>query len=238
MPHSNISGHYSQAYDAELQEAVDRLLKMGALVRQQLADALKAFVSGDIELAQQVVATDRTVNDYEVDIDEHCLDILVRRQPAARDLRLVLTVLKSINDVERIGDHAENIAQHLLDAALNERPNSAQLDDIELMGQRVQVMLQQALESFEKMDASAALAVLHQDKAIDSDYDRILRHNLTYMLEDTRQISRGLQITWVARALERIGDHARNLCQHSIFLEKGRNVAHLSDEELQRIVEK
>lgn len=238
MPHSNISGHYSQAYDAELQEAVERLLKMGALVRQQLADALKAFVSGDVELAQQVVATDRTVNDYEVDIDEHCLDILVRRQPAARDLRLVLTVLKSINDVERIGDHAENIAQHLLDAALNERPNSAQLDDIELMGQRVQVMLQQALESFENMDASAALAVLHQDKAIDSDYDRILRHNLTYMLEDTRQISRGLQITWVARALERIGDHARNLCQHSIFLEKGRNVAHLSDEELQRIVEK
>ncbi|MDX3774101.1 phosphate signaling complex protein PhoU [Chromatiaceae bacterium AAb-1] len=238
MPNDKITGHYSQAYDAELQQVVERLLEMGTLVQQQLADALQAFINGDLSLAQQVVETDRTVNRFEVDIDEQCLEILVRRQPAANDLRLILAVLKSINDVERIGDHAENIAQHLLDATQSDRPQSAQLDDIQQMGQRVSVMLQQALESFEKMDAAAALAVLHQDKAIDSDYDRILRHNLTYMLEDTRQISSGLQITWVARALERIGDHARNICQYSIFMAKGQNVTHLSDEELQQVVDK
>lgn len=238
MPNSKISGHYSQAYDAELQQVADRLLQMSNLVQQQLADALKAFVSGDLSLAQQVVETDRTVNSFEVDIDEQCLEILVRRQPAATDLRLILAVLKSINDVERIGDQAEHIARQLLNETESERPNQLQLDDINDMGQRVVTMLQQSLESFRNMDAEEAFSVLRQDKAIDSDYGRILRHNLTYMLEDPRQISRSLQITWVARALERIGDHARNICQYSIFLAKGRNVTHLSDEELQKIVDK
>lgn len=238
MPNNKITGHYSQAYDAELQGAIDRLLEMGDLVQKQLADSLTAYVTGDTTLAQQVIDSDHTVNTYEVDIDEHCLAILARRQPAANDLRLVLSVLKSINDIERIGDQAERIARYLLSETANERPNQAQLDDIDAMGQRVQVMLKQALESFEKMDAAEAFEVLRQDKAIDNDYGRILRHNLTYMMEDTRQISRSLQISWVARALERIGDRARNICQYSIFLTKGRNVTHFTDEELQNIINK
>lgn len=238
MPSRKLSGHYSQAFDEELQQVVNRMLDMGKLASQQLDDALTAFISADMDLAQQVVETDHKVNDYEVDIDELCVDILVRRQPAATDLRIVLAVMKSINDIERIGDQARHIARHLVQEASNNRPNQAQLSDIADMGQRVQKMLVQALESFKNMDAAEALTVLHQDKAIDSEYGRILRHNLTYMLEDVRQIGRCIEITWVARALERIGDHARNICQHSIFLEKGKNVAHLSDDELQKVVDK
>lgn len=236
MLHSKIAGHYSQAYDAQLHAIVVRALEMCNLVQRQLDDALTAFVEGNRELAQQVVNTDRRVNTYEIDIDEHCIDILVRRQPAASDLRLVLTILKMINDVERIGDLAESIARHLLKES-PDRPNAAQLNDIDEMGKRTRMMLRQALESFEKMDAADALDVLRQDKAIDSDYARILRHSLTYMLEDSEQIERSLEITWVARALERIGDHARNICQYSIFLSKGHNVSHSSDDEMQNIVD-
>lgn len=238
MPNSKITGHYSQAYDAELQGLVERMLEMGDLVLQQLNHALNAFDTGDTKLAAQVVETDRAVNRYEVDIDELCVDILVRRQPAAFDLRLVLGILKGIGDVERIGDLVEHIARNLLQETNSERPSTEQLKDVSDMGKRVTVMLQQALESFKLGDAAKALSVVHQDKAIDGDYRRIVRHNLTYMLEDPRQISSSLEIMWVVRALERIGDHARNICQYTIFLSKGRNANHLSDDEMHQLVNK
>lgn len=237
MPNSKLTGHYSQAYDAELQSVVERILDMGDLVLQQLNHALEAFINGDTALANQVVETDRAVNSYEVDIDELCIDILVRRQPAAFDLRLILGVLKGINDIERIGDLVEHIARNLLQESHSERPSSEQLKDVADMGRRVAIMFKQALDSFKNGDAAAALDVVRQDKAIDGDYRRIVRHNLTYMLEDPRQISRSLEIMWVVRALERIGDHTRNLCQYTIFLTKGRNATHLSDAEMQKLIE-
>lgn len=238
MPNSKIGGHYSQAYDEELQQAVVRLLQMAALAQQQLDDAMTAFIGADAELAQQVIDFDRKVNNFEVDISEHCLDILARRQPAASDLRLVLSVLKAINDVERIGDLAKRIAKALLKEEQGNRPQQSQLDEVAVMGQKVRLMLQRALAAFEQIDAENALAVLREDKAIDDDYARIMQHNLSMMMNDARQIAISLQISNVAKALERVGDHARNICEHTIFLSKGRNVAHLSDAELQQIVDK
>ena len=237
MPNSKIGGHYSQAYDDELQQIVARLMQMANFAQQQLADALTAFTTADSELAQQVKAFDRKVNDFEVDIDELCLDILARRQPAATDLRLVLAVLKNINDVERIGDLAKRIAKALLKEAPDSRPAQSQLDEMAQMGQKVLQMLQRALSAFEQMDAAAALAVLREDKAIDEDYARIMQLSLMNMMQDPRQISINLQISHVAKALERVGDHGRNICEHTIFLCKGRNVTHLSDDELQHIVD-
>ncbi|WP_240222803.1 phosphate signaling complex protein PhoU [Rheinheimera hassiensis] len=238
MPNSKMGGHYSQAYDAELQQAVDRLMQMASLVQQQLSDALSAFASGDIALAQQVKDFDRKVNDFEVDIDEHCLDILARRQPAATDLRLVLAVLKSINDVERIGDMAKRIAKALLKNTTEGRPDDTQLHELTSMAAKAQLMLQRALDAFKNMDAEAALHVLHEDKAIDEDYDRIIQHSLNSMMNDAQQIGVSLQVSNVAKALERVGDHSRNICQHAIFLARGRNVAYLSDDELTQIVTK
>ncbi|MBJ92425.1 MAG: phosphate transport system regulatory protein PhoU [Alteromonadaceae bacterium] len=238
MPNSKIGGHYSQAYDEELQQAVVRLLQMAALAQQQLDDAMTAFISADTELAQQVKDFDRKVNNFEVDIDEHCLDILARRQPAASDLRLVLAVLKSINDIERIGDLAKRIAKALLKDDGSTRPTEAQLAQLNAMGAKVQQMLARAITAFEQMDADAALAVLREDKAIDDDYANIMQHSLSSMMDDASQIGVSLQISQVAKALERVGDHARNICQHTIFLCKGRNVAHLTDDELQQVVQK
>lgn len=238
MPNNKIGGHYSQAYDEELQQAVERLMQMAQLAQQQLTDALTAFTSADIALAQQVKDFDRRVNNFEVDIDEHCLDILARRQPAAGDLRLVLAVLKSINDVERIGDLAKRIAKALLKEEADSRPAASQLDALAEMGHKVLQMLQRALAAFEQIDAQAALAVLREDKAIDDDYARILQHSLSSMMDDAQQISICMQISQVAKALERVGDHSRNICEHAIFLSLGRNVSHLSDEELQQVVDK
>lgn len=238
MPNNKIGGHYSQAYDEELQQAVDRLVEMGALAQQQLHDSMVAFTSADVELAKQVKQGDRKVNNFEVDIDEHCLDILARRQPAATDLRLVLAVLKSINDVERIGDQAKRIAKTVLKDDQNNRPSQQQLTELSAMSEKVQLMLQRSLLAFQQMDASEALNVLREDKAIDDDYSRIMQQNLSTMMDDALQISVSLQISNVAKALERVGDHSRNICQHAIFLSKGRNVAHLNDDELQQVVEK
>ncbi|SEH58144.1 phosphate transport system protein [Rheinheimera pacifica] len=238
MPNNKIGGHYSQAYDEELQQAVDRLVDMGGLVLQQLRDSMAAFTTADVVLAKQVKKGDRQVNSFEVDIDEHCLDILARRQPAATDLRLVLSVLKSINDVERIGDQAKRIAKTLLKDEQGSRPSAEQLAELNGMSAKVQLMLQHALLAFQQIDADKALNVLREDKAIDDDYSRIMQQSLSAMMHDSQQISVSLQISNVAKALERVGDHSRNICQHAIFLSKGRNVAHLNDDELQQIVEK
>lgn len=238
MPNSKLGGHYSQAYDLELQQAAERLLQMAKLTQQQLSDALSAFASGDVKLAQQVKDFDRQVNSFEVDIDEHCLDILARRQPAASDLRLVLTVLKGVNDIERVGDLAKRIAKSVLKGAEEGRPSQAQLDALMVMAEKVQQMLQRALDAFKEIDAQAALSVLREDKSIDDDYAQIIAHSLDSMKQDTGQIGISLQVSNVAKALERVGDHSRNLCQHTIFLARGRNVAYMSDDEVSEVVGK
>ncbi|MBZ9611467.1 phosphate signaling complex protein PhoU [Rheinheimera maricola] len=238
MPNDKIGGHYSQAYDDELQLAVARLLQMAALAQQQLRDAMTAFTAADLALAQQVKQSDRQVNSFEVDIDEHCLDILARRQPAATDLRLVLAILKSVNDVERIGDMAKRIAKALLRELPDSRPSPAQLNTLNQMGQDVLQMFERAIAAFEQMDAKAALSVLRDEKAIDSSYDSILQSSLASMMQDVQQIAVSLQVSQVAKSLERVGDHSRNICEQAIFLSKGSHVAHLSDAELQQIVDR
>lgn len=235
--HNKMGGHYSQAYDSQLNDIVISMLEMAALVQQQLADALRAFVSGDKPLAQQVIDTDRHVNWYEVSIDEHCILLLARRQPAASDLRLVIVVLKVINDVERIGDLAESIAKQLLQEN-QQRPQAVQLADINNMGQRTVHMLREAIKSLENINAAEALAVLRMDRSVDEDYSRITRNSLNAMQDMPQAINTSLEILWVARALERIGDHVRNICQHSIFLSKGQNVSHSSDAEMQQLIDK
>lgn len=238
MPNNRIGGHYSQAYDEELQQAVERFLQMAALAQQQLSDAMTAFTNADLALAQQVKQSDRQVNNFEVDIDEHCLDILARRQPAATDLRLVLAILKSVNDVERIGDMAKRIAKVLLRALPDSRPSAAELNALNQMGQDVLQMFARAITAFEQMDANAALSVLRDEKAIDSIYDEILQNSLAAMMQDVQQVAVSLQVSQIAKSLERVGDHSRNICEQAIFISKGSNVAHLSDTELQQVVDK
>lgn len=236
MENKRLGGHYSQRYDSELEEVVNRVLAMGGLVEEQLTRAIQAFLDGDTAVAHEVIDNDTRVNSFEVSIDERCVEILARRQPAAKDLRLVVAVIKTITDLERIGDLAEGIARMAVRLAESDRPRKQLFRDIETMGNRVTTMVHDALDAFARMDAAAALDVVRQDFAIDADHEAIMRQNATFMMEDPRNITRMLDVTYAARALERVGDHARNMCEYTIYLVKGRDVRHVDLAEMEAVV--
>lgn len=237
MENKRIGGHYSQRFDAELEAVVTLVTSMGGLVESQLAEALQAFLEGDGMKARTVIEADTRVNSFEVAIDERCVAILARRQPAAGDLRLIVAVIKTITDLERIGDLAAAIARMAQRQAGGDRPRQQIMRDIEVMGNRVKAMVHDALDAFARMDAAASLQVMRQDFAIDQDHEAILRQNATYMMEDPRTITLMLDVTHAARALERVGDHSRNMCEYTIYLVKGRDVRHIDMSELEAIVE-
>jgi phosphate transport system protein len=230
MDKIDLGKHISQQFDTELEDVRNRVLTMGGLVEQQLSDALQALVDGDVELGEQVVARDYQVNEMEVLIDEECTQIIARRQPAASDLRLIMAVIKTITDLERIGDEAERFARMMLRHS-GEEKSSSLTSSIESMGEQVKQMLHGALDAFARMDTEAATKVWHKDSKIDTQYESIIRQLITYMMEDPRSIPWSLDVMWSARALERIGDRSRNICEYVIYLVKGRDVRHISAEQ-------
>jgi len=222
--------HISRQFNAELQTIHTQVLEMGGLVQQQLADALAALLSNDGEIADRVILTDHKVNAMEVAIDETCTHILARRQPAAGDLRMVIAVIKTITDLERIGDEAERVAR-MAGHKASAQPHHARTYvgvGIEHMGVLVQQMLERALDAFARMDVETALAVAHEDEKVDREYDSIIRQLITYMMEDPRSIPSALDIMWSARALERIGDRSRNICEYVVYFVKGKDIRHVS----------
>jgi phosphate transport system protein len=206
---------------------------MGGIVEQQIQNAVKALVSADVELAEGVVKDDVRINALEVNIDEECARILARRQPAASDLRLIVAVIKTITDLERIGDEAEKVARMAIDLAEQERPRS-QYQETQALGERVQRMVHNALDAFARMDVEAAFQVAQYDEEIDHQYEGILRQLVTHMMEDPRSIKRVMDVIWSVRALERIGDHAKNICEYIIYLVKGKDVRHLGLEAIEK----
>lgn len=229
------SHHISQQFDVELEQLRSRVFTMGGLVEQQLSDAIKALVSGNVQLADSVITNDYRINAMEVAIDEECTHILARRQPAAGDLRLVVAVIKAITDLERMGDQAEKVARMGRHLAEMERPRNEYIE-IQSLGDNVQQMIHGALDAFVRMDVEAALAVAKQDDKIDHEYESIMRQAITFMMEDPRSIKRVLDVMWAARALERIGDHARNICEYVIYLVRGKDVRHTRLEDIEREV--
>lgn len=225
--------HISRQFNAELEDIRSKVLQMGGLVEQQIEQAISALVKGDIVLGEAVVMDDTKVNSLEVAIDEECNQIIARRQPAASDLRLVVAVIKTITDLERIGDEAERIARMAVRLAAEERPKN-NYAEIQSLGSQVRQMLHDALDAFARLDVESALRVAREDRRIDEQYEAIMRQMITFMMEDPRTISRTLNVIWAARALERIGDHAINICEYLIYLVKGRDVRHTSLEQIER----
>lgn len=232
MDKSDIGHHISHKYNMELEDLRNRVLTMGGLVEKQIGDAVNALVTGDTQLADHVITTDYQVNSMEVGIDVECTRVLARRQPAASDLRLIVAVIKTITDLERIGDEAEKVAHMGLQLANQERPKN-NYSELQSIGKIVREMLHNALNAFARMDVEEALRVVHEDKKVDHEYEAIMRQRITFMMEDPRLIARSLDVMWAARALERMGDHARNICEYVIYLVKGKDVRHTSLEQME-----
>ncbi|WP_006788378.1 phosphate signaling complex protein PhoU [Thiorhodospira sibirica] len=235
MEKMRLSGHYLEHYDEELEGVRNRVLAMGGLVEKQIADAIAALGDNDIYLAEQVVKQDARVNGFEVMIDEHCSQILARHQPTASDLRFVIAVIKTITDLERIGDQAKHIASMALHLAEKDRPKNG-YSDVLALGEQALHLVHDALDAFARMDVGTALQVVREDVNVDRAYESIVRQHITFMMEDPRTITRALDVIWALRSIERIGDHARNMCEYVIYLVKGKDVRHVTLEEMQQAV--
>lgn len=235
MDKLNLGKHISGQFTAELTAVMSKVLAMGGLVERQLADALTAIQENDTQLANSVVTADQKVNQLELEIDAACTQIIAKRQPTASDLRLVLGVLKTISDLERIGDETCRIARVALKTFDKEQEHL--LVSLENLGQLVLGMLRQVLDAFARMDEDAALLVHQQDVKADRQYEALTRLLMTYMMEDSRSIPKIMDVMWSARALERIGDRCQNVAEHIIYFVRGKDVRHASAEVIKNTAE-
>jgi phosphate transport system protein len=233
METADLSHHIHSRFNADLEGVRASVLQMGGLVEKQLQDGTRALVTGDGVLGEQVAQLDHKVNAMEVVIDDDCSRILATRNPAASDLRLLVAVIKTITDLERIGDEAEKLGHIAAKLASVERAPD-RYREIKHMGDIVAGMVHGALDAFARLDIEQALAITRRDLQVDEEYEAIQRQCITFMMEDPRTIRRALDVLWVARALERVGDHAKNICEYVIYMVLGKDVRHLSMEDVER----
>ena len=229
--------HTSKQYDAELEQVRAQVLLMGRLVGRQVTYAVEALRRHDVSLTDRIIVAEGEINGLEVSIDELCTTIIARRQPTSNDLRVIMMALKTITDLERVGDEAKKIALVTREMFGSVRRQLPRFSDIVLVADIVIGMLKRSLEAFENLDASEVAGIARQDLEVDGYFQSILRQLLTYMIEDPRTISASLDIVFIAKSLERIGDHAKNISEYVIYMIKGKDVRHVTLEEIVRAVE-
>ena len=223
-----VSEHLSKQFDAELETIRSRVLEMGGLVESQIRRAVAGYASGDTALLDDVIATDHRVNAMEVTLDSDCSQVIVRRQPAANDLRLIFAIIKTVTDLERMGDEAQKIAR--MGKAIHARGVPTIMVEVRHAADAALSMLRRALDAFARLNTSDASEVIKADAGIDAEFRAILRQLITHMMEDPRTISTAVEIVWVAKAIERIGDHAKNMAEYVIYIVKGTDVRHSAPE--------
>jgi phosphate transport system protein len=230
-----VNEHSSKQYDADLEAIRSRVLEMGGLVEAQIRRALEALSTGERAISDEVIASDHRVNAMEVSLDGDCSQVIVKRQPAANDLRLILAITKIVTDLERIGDEAQKIARmakSIYERGLDGRaPHTV---EVRHAAEVALAMLRQALDAFARLDVASAADVIRDDAAIDSEFRSILRQLITYMMEDPRTISSALDVVWVAKAIERMGDHAKNMAEQVIYIVRGTDVRHVDPASIER----
>ena len=230
---SELGPHISRRFNEDLEGVRTRALQMGGFVEQQMANAVEALVAGDSQLGDAVARGDHKVNEMEVSIDEECSRILATRSPAASDLRLIVAIIKTITDLERIGDEAEKIGYIASRLASMERPVD-RYREIKHLGRLAHQMVHDALDAFARLDADAALQICREDRVLDDEFEAIQRQCITFMMEDPRTIRRALEVVWVARSLERIGDHAKNICEYVVYMVHGKDIRHTSLDDVEK----
>lgn len=229
------STHISQKFNDELEQIRTHLLTMGGVVERQVNDAVESLVEGNAELAEQSRKNEQAINDMELMIDEQCTLIIARRQPAAADLRLIISISRAVTDLERIGDESSRICRHAIELA-DQNASTRGYQEVRHIGNLVRGMLKDCLTAFARSDAEMAYKVAKQDKEVDQEYRSAMRSLMTYMMEDPRAISNVMNVIWALRSLERIGDHARNMAEHLIYLVSGTDVRHSSLKEIKKTV--
>lgn len=230
------SDHISQQFNQELETIKTHMMTMGGLVEKQLADAVQGLLEGDSELGEQARKNDKVTNEWELSIEEQCTQIIARRQPAASDLRLIIAISRAVSDLERIGDEAARIGKFAVSLA-EAGDTQKGYSEVRHISALVSDMLHDALNAFTRYDTELAYKVASKDRQVDDEYTSAMRSLATYMMEDPRAITRTLNVIWVLRSLERVGDHARNICQHLIYLVKGVNVSHSTLKQLKSTIE-
>ena len=225
MDNLHLDQHISRHFNEELELIKTQLLIMGGKVEEQVGNAVAALLEANSELAQAVIVGEAEIDDLELEIDEACTMLIARRQPAASDLRMVMSVVKMIRDLERIGDEAKKIAKMAI--VLSEEGSAPHgYLEIRHIAKGVRSMLKDALDAFARFDVDAAISTLKADEQVDLDYKTALRELITYMMEDPRSISRVMNILWTLRSLERVGEHTKNICEHIVYLVRGEDIRH------------
>lgn len=226
MTSEDYSHHISRQFNADLEEIRNHILAMGGMVEKQVSDAVQALVEADSSLASEVIANEKQINGMEITIDEECTRLIALRQPAASDLRLIVAATKANTDLERMGDEANKIAKMAIKLA-EEGVVPRGYTEVRHIGNHVCSMLRNALDAFARFDVEQAMSVVKEDKSVDVEYESAMRLLVTFMMEDPRYIKRVLNVLWALRALERIGDHARNIAEQVIYLVKGKDIRHI-----------
>ena len=220
--------HLSTQFDSQLNNVSMRVMELGGLVESQIRQAVYALSEFSVEVADQVIAAEPRVNMMEVEIDRELASIIGRRQPTAVDLRLLLAISKTTANLERVGDEAERIARMVKSIIANGMPRALPSSDLRTATELTSGLLRQALDAFARLDAVAAVEILREDGQVDAEFDGFVRKLITYMMEDPRTISSSLDLLFIAKAIERIGDHAKNIAEFIIFIVKGADVRHTS----------
>lgn len=234
MDNLNLNKHISGQFNAELESIRTQVMTMGGMVEQQLSDAITAMHNQDSELAKRVVEGDKHVNMMEVAIDEACVRIIAKRQPTASDLRLVMAIIKTIAELERIGDVADKICRTALEKFSQQ--HQPLLVSLESLGRHTVQMLHDVLDAFARMDLDEAVRIYREDKKVDQEYEGIVRQLMTYMMEDTRTIPSVLTALFCARSIERIGDRCQNICEYIFYFVKGQDFRHVGGDELDKML--
>jgi phosphate transport system protein len=218
--------HSSKQYDADLEAIRSKVLLMGGLVESQFSDAVTCFRTGNAAHAEQIIKADESVNNLEVSLDDTCSHLIVKRQPAANDLRTVMATIKVITDLERIGDEATKIARAGRSIAERSVTTINHYETIRVMAASAADMLHDALDAFARLDDKQAIKLIAQDQIVDHEFRSVMRALITFMMEDPRTISAALDTLWVAKAIERIGDHAKNIAEYVVYIVEGKDIRH------------